>query len=301
MRIKKHPSGNDYVACENVWVRDFTKKSINPLQLTHMFDHSDYHLLLKNEEMNKNYPNIANEKIAFKGAVIVSDGYDFEKRHLFLNQLPKDIAILAVNRALAKWGLMSLKIPSQSRRTINAYVVNNPYKECVKYTPPRDAQYYPVCLASMRTNYEFLRGYLGDVYTYTPTPEMTFGLERTEEYYIDDYRNPICAALSLVYHFNVQKILLLCCDDSFEEKRDFAVQLENGLYTYPQHIKSQKIIDANLYWLSKQETRKVEVADYSSGGEYNNAVYIKSEEEAINYFMGQEEGTHDVKHASIAT
>lgn len=302
MRIKKHNSGNEYIFAEGVWVRNFTKESLTRLNLTHMFDQSDYHLVLKNEEMNRNHPNIANERLQFEGMVIVSDGPDFENKHLFLNKLPRTVAILAINTVLSKWKLMSSKLPSSERRHINAYVANNPYKECLRFMPARDAKYYPACIASTRTYYDFLKRYSGDVYTYTPTPEIAFGVSRSESYFIDDYRNPICACIGLAHQFGVTKLMLLCCDYSFKEKRDFSVQLPNGLFTYPQHIKSQRIIDANLYWLKNQEFRKVEIADYSSGIDCTNAVYIKSEQEALNFFRGQEEGTQDViTQASLAT
>ena len=301
MRIKKHQSGNEYIFAEGVWVRNFTKDSLTKVNLTHMFEQSDYHTILKNEEMNRNYPNIANERLQFNGMVIVSDGYDFENRHLFLNKLPKDVAIFATNNVLSKWKLLSSKTISE-RRTINAYVANNPYRECLNFLPIRGSQYYPACVASNRTCHEFLKKYSGDVYTYTPTPEVAFGVSRSESYFIDDYRNPICACVGLAHQFKVSKLMLLCCDYSFKEQRDFSVPLSNGLFTYPQHIKSQRIIDANLYWLKSQEFRKVEIANYSNGIDCDNAVYIKTEQEALNFFRGQEEGTQDVTtQASLGT
>lgn len=290
MRIKKHTSGNEYIRADNVWVRNFTKECLSSLGLAHLFDKEDYSLILRNQELNKNYPKISNEKIIFKKMIIVSDGYDFDNRHLFLSKLPKDVAILAVNKALAKWKLMTPKTPVESRRTLNAFVANNPYKECFSCMPKKDAKYYPVCLASTRTNCEFLKKYAGDVYTYSPTPEETFGFDDKERYYVDDYRNPICAAINLAYRFKVEKLMLLCCDDSFKDKREFSVELPNGLHTYPQHMKSHEIIDANLYWLTHQEEKQVKVADYSSGAKYVNAVYISSEEDALSFFRDQEEG-----------
>lgn len=294
MRIKKHPTGNEYILAGDVWVRNFTKPSTTPLQLTHMFKKEDYETILKNEELNKNNPKVSDETIMFNKAVIVSDGYDFDKRHLLLAKLPKDVAIFTVNKAFAKWKLMSAKLPGHERRTMNGFIVNNPYRECLSCLPPRDSKYWPTCVASTRTNYEFCKNYSGDVYLYVPTPEMKFGFEGSETYYIDDYRNPICAAIGLVYQFGVSKLLLFCCDDSFADKRDFAVELPNGLYTYPHQLKSQEIIDANLYWLTHQTDKEVKVADYSSGANYANAAYITSEEDALNFFRDQEEGTPNV-------
>lgn len=294
MLIKKHRSGNEYTYAANVWVRNFIKESVVPTAISHMFEKQDYGLVLKNDQMNSNFPKISNEKIMFDKMVIVSDGYKFEERHKFLNKLPKEVAIIAVNKALNKWSLMSPKTPTNERRTINAFVTNNPYPESLSCLPPTNSKYYPTCVASIRANHVFLKKYAGDVYTYCPVSDDLFGMEHKESYYIDDYRNPICAAIGLAYRFKVSKLLLLCCDDSFEEPRIGSVKLSNGLHTYPQHIKSQQIIDANLYWLQQQENRKVVIADFSSGRDYINAAYINSEEQALFFFKDQEEGPTDV-------
>lgn len=291
MKIKKHPTGNEYVYAGGVWVRNFTKEMSTPMQLTHLFDKSDYSIIMQNEELNKNHPKISDEKIFFNKVVIVSDGYDFENRHKFLAKLPRDVGILAVNEALRKWTLMHHSLPPEQRRSINAYVINNPYQEAMRFMPPKDNKYYPVCIASIRTNSKFTENYLGDVYSYVPTVEMKFGTIQPEEYYVDDYRNPICAAIDLAYRFKATKIMLLCCDGSFEEERDYAVKLENGLWTYPQHLKSHSIIDAKLHWLTTQEDKEVSVANYSSGPDCSNAVYISCDNDALDFFRDQEEGT----------
>lgn len=292
MRIKKHPSGNEYVFSGQIWVRNFTKPNLVPLLLTHLFQSEDYKQILQNEEMNKNFPMISDEKIVFKKALIISDGFDFDKHHKILSGLDKDVGILAINGALKKWTLT--KVEPKLRRTINAYVINNPYQEAFKFMPAKNSGYFPVCVASTRTNFEFLRKYLGDVYTYAPTPEVKFGKESKETYHVDDYRNPICAALDLAYHLGAQKIAMMCCDDSFPEKRDAAIQLKNGLYAYSQQLRSQRIIDAKLYWLTHIEDREIKVVDSSSGTEYKNATYI-SPEDVLKFFKEETEDSSNAK------
>ena len=95
--------------------------------------------------------------------------------------------------------------------------------------------------------------------------------------FLDDYRNPICAAINLAFHFGVKRLMLMCCDESYSQERPSCVKLHNNLYTYPQHIISQKIIDANLYWLTHQKDKPVEVVNFSHGIEYVNAQYINEE------------------------
>jgi hypothetical protein len=290
MNIKKHPSGNEYIFAGDVWVRNFTNKQVASLQLSCLFSEEDQSLVLKNEQMNLNHPKVSDEILDFSKVCIVSDGYQFEERQKILAKLPKDVCIIAVNRALAKWGLFDAKTPPEYRRTINAFLTNNPYKDAVAYLPPKNSNYYPTCVASTRTNYDFLKRYLGDVYCYRPAPEEKFGIVTPEKYYIDDYRNPICAAITFAYQMNVKKLMLFCCDDSFADERENSVRLPNGLYCYKPLLRSHEIIDANLYWLTHIEENEIQASNYSSGLDYSNAVYINDEREVISFFTDSSEG-----------
>lgn len=285
MKIKKTPSNNQYIRAGNAWVRNFAHACNSPISNSCLYERSDYHIVVRNEEGNKVLPRIADEKLIFSKVVIISDGYDFDNRHKLLAKLPPDVCVLATNGALKHWKLAT----GLERRAINAYVVNNPYAECLRFLPAKSNKYYPVCVASIRTNMQFLKEYLGDTYVYCPTPERIFGLEHSEKYFIDDYRNPICAAIGLAYQMGVEKLMLACCDESFAERRDYAVQLKNGLWTYPQHLRSEAIIDANLHWLTHQEGKEVRVGNWSSGGECVNAEYITSERDVLQFFDDKEE------------
>lgn len=300
MYIKKHESGNEFIYAGDVWVRNFTKKEVSPIQLSRLFSEEEFQQVVRNQQLNKNFPHVADEVLRFEKVIIVSDGYGFEEKQWMLSSLPSDVCILATNRALAKWKLFSPRTPLEKRRTINAYVVNNPFKEALSFLPPKDAQYYPTCVASIRSNHDFLRKYKGDVYTYYPSMEVGFGIDSPEKYHIDDYRNPICASIGFAFQLQVKKLMLFCCDDSFEDKREHAVRLDNGLYTYDPLIRSQKIIDANLHWLTHEEEWEVEVADYSSGIEYKNAAYIKNEEEFNSFFAeDKSEGVKDEQQTNV--
>lgn len=282
MRIKKDPiTRNEYISADGVWVRNFTKDCVVPINLSPLVALEEYSLLVENEESNRvlQISNISDEEIKFNRAVIVSDGYDFESRHRIISKFPSDVAVIAVNRALLKWKLME-----SDRKPINLYVVNNPYTECLNYMPK--TKYYPACVASSRTNPNFVKKYKGRIYLYEPTPSRSFGLVNQPIYFIDDYRNPICAAIGLAHKFGVEKLMLMCCDDSFKEKRESSVELPNGLFAYNQHLITNNLIDANLYWYTRNED--ITVADYSSGLKCKNAAYIKNEEEALSFFQIEE-------------
>lgn len=286
MYIRKIKSTkNEYVFAGNCWVRNFTQLGVNPVDLSNLSRPEDQRMMVANELVNDTLgaANIADENFHFSKVLIVSDGYDFEKRHLFTSQL-SDVAVIAINGALRKWTLYGHG--KTQAKAINLYVVNNPYAECMYYMP---TNYFPTCLLSARTYPQFAQQYHGMKYVYAPTPSPGFGVQTAKvRYTVDDYRNPICAALVMAYRLQASKIMLLCCDDSFDGERPGSAKLTNGLWTYPQHLRTHDIIDANLFWLT--ERTAVQVADYSLGGEYEHAVYIKSDEEAINFFRDDTKG-----------
>lgn len=278
--VKKHPNGNQYLLSEHgKWVRNFTLDGKIYHDLNNTIEHKDHFRFLENEISNASLRLswIDTEKNYHPNIVIVSDGYDFNNRHQFLNSLPKDITIIGVNGALAKWNNL--------QRSLNYYVVNNPYEECMKYFPRR-LKNFPKCIASVRTYHEFLKIYRGTKYKYYPVNESNFTSigAKEVEWQIDDYRNPICAAIGLAYHFGVENLLLYCCDDSFADERASSEKLENGLYLYPQQAVANGIIDANLYWLGSQPYNQVNVGNYSSGPNLLNARNINKTEDILDFF-----------------
>jgi hypothetical protein len=281
MRIKKTPNGNQYLLTnQNKWVRDFTKNSVPFKDINDTISQQDHFIFLKNEVQNnlKKYTWVDSENIYHKNILIVSDGFDFENKQNLLKDLPKDVTVIGVNGSLIKWKL---------QKSMNYYVVNNPYEQCLKYLPKNKTN--PKCIASVRTNSNFLENYRGTKFRYYPVNESSYSSlgEKEVIWQIDDYRNPICAAIGLAFRFGAEKIMLFCCDNSFEDERQGAKKLHNGLWEYPQQETAHGIIDANLYWFKSQKYSNISIGDFSRGAIYENASYIQ--EEQIHFFW--EEGT----------
>ena len=279
MIINKHTNKNHYLRTDDgLWVRDFTKPYTKAIDINKLTKSPvDCHMLLSNELRNiqRGAISIDVEILDHPNIVIVSDGLNFAERHKILAKLPRDVVIMGVNGALAKWQLMLKDCPTESKRIMSCYIVNNPYVECMHYLPKKHA-YYPQCIASLRTHPAFLDGYRGNIALYSPAPSEYYAGPRTApQYFVDDYRNPLCAAIGLAYRFHVKKLLLLCCDNSFPTGRPGSTSLKNGLQCYPQQCVSQRVIDGNLHWL---KLSSVEIADCSDGISYNNAKYIPEAE-----------------------
>lgn len=272
-RIKKKHKNEYLLTQENLWVRNFTKNSVPYIDINKTIQQKDHFTFLKNEIMNgqARYPWV--EKFHHRNIIIVSDGYDFKERQKLLEELPKDITIIGVNGVLTKWNI---------KKQPNYYVINNPYPQAMLYLPKNLKA--PKCIASCRTNYNFLSNYKGIKYRYAPVNELSYnGTDRREtNLQIDDYRNPICASINLAYHFGAEKILLFCCDSVFKDKRDGAEILENGMYEYPVQKIAHGLIDGCCYWLKN----KILTKDYSSGSKYENAQYIK---DIFSFFEGSDD------------
>ena len=279
MKIKKYQNGNQYILTpQNKWVRNFTINSVPFIDINETIESKDHFIFLKNETKNgsKKYPWINLEQNYHPNIVIVSDGYNFKNKQNILEKLPKSTTIIGVNGALKNWNI--------KKRNMNFYVVNNPYPSCLNYLPKKN-NILPKCIASQRTNYEFLEVYRGSKWRYYPVNEKyytTLGAKEVQ-WQIDDYRNSICAAIGLAYKFGVEKLLLFCCDDSFDGERPGSKKIENNLWMYPIQEIAHGLIDGNIYWLSKQKHKEVLIKDHSSGPNYTNASYIK-EEEILSFF-----------------
>ncbi len=284
--VIKKSNRNEYVLTQDgIWVRNFCEDGAPYMDINRLTRPEEYPEILANEleQVKKKNTNIDTEDIIRPKIVIVSDGYQFKSKHKILSSLGPDITIICVNGALAEWELVGDDCPAEDKRAISFYVVNNPFKECEGYLPKKK-KYYPRCIASARTNYKFLNSYKGNKYIYSPVNDQYYsGPNFNSQYKIDDYRNPICSAIGLAYRFGVEKLLLFCCDDSFQDSRPSAIELDKNIWCYPQQLVSQRIIDANLYWLNR---KNISIGNHSSGLKLENARYI-NEKEIISFFKDE--------------
>lgn len=274
MRIKKYRN-NEYVLEEGVWVRNPFREA-KPLDINSLAQ-VESALFLKNELQNirTSYLQMEDDMdLSMEKVVVASDGYRWNERQFSLGSLSnKDVKVIGVNGSLAHWAMVG--DAAKVKRTMTFYLANNPYPECMGYLP-RSHRYYPNLVASTRTYPKFIKEYKNQPFLYNPTPDADysgFGF-RDVNAVLDDYRNPVCAAISLAVKRGAKKILLLCCDESFEEDRPGSERLGNGLFQYPQQIKCQKIVDRQIFWLREAG---IKVGDCSSGIELTNATYIKPE------------------------
>ena len=272
MRIKTFEKNKYILSKEGVWVRDLCSTSKN-IDINNLYS-KEKSIWLNNEFSNLKKSRLDFPPIQHENIIICSDGFGWEEKQKILATIPYNLVkVIGTNGSLAKWNMVGSK--AEVKRAMSFYVVNNPYKECVSYLPKKH-NYYPDLVASLRSNTDFVSQYKGEIFFYKPSEDMDYSSPpNILNLRLDDYRNPICAAISLAYRLGAKKILLFCCDDAFEDERPNSIKMENGLFQYPQQIMSQNIIDQQLYWLRKNE---IEIFDHSNGIKYNNAEYIKQDD-----------------------
>ncbi len=273
-RIKKHNNRNQYLHVgDDLWVRNPGIAGVPFIDINNLTSPDDYPIFLRNEQINNRmkYPWVDTENIVSEKAVIISDGFDFEKHHSKIADLPRSINIFAVNGALNKW--------QAKKRNPNFYVVNNPYPEAMSNLSSSVVK----CIASAKTNCDFLQKYRGAKCRYCPAIDGQYcGVGNKEcKYRIDDYRNPICAAINLLHRFGVKTLMLVFCDEAFADERPASVKSDDGMSYYPQHQKANNLIDGNLYWLMKNNGCRV--AQNCVGPKLKTATYIPLED--INQFF----------------
>lgn len=240
MIFKKHKN-NEYslTSTSKIWVRNFACNG-HAIDINNLYKSSEIERVISNEIKNQALRIIDLEEIDFENVMIVSDGFNFLKIHELIKDMEGEFMIICVNKALKKWKI---------QKKIDYYLLNNPYEESLNFLP---SKYFPPCITSTRTCTEFLKRYKGLLYHYFPTPNEKFSL--TNEGKIDDYRNPISAAISLVSGKSINKLLLFSCDDSSSTlKPGMTIANEENLFCYPQQLMIKEIVENQIGWLKKNK------------------------------------------------
>lgn len=239
VNIKVNSDRNEYCKSNDFWIRNCKKSNVAPLDINEYFSTDEIKLLIENEIKNSklNIPDIEIENFNWDTVVIVSNGYGFYKEHkeIFDNiQISQKRVVLAVNNSLRFWE--SQKIPQY-------YLIN-------QINPPTNIKYLPILIASKRCNNEYIKKYKNMKYFYTNTPSYMFSSPAVREttFFIDDYRNPICAAFNVAVHFGAKKIFLAFCSEGYDTYKDGMEKLEEDTYIYSQQILANDIVNKNIFW-----------------------------------------------------
>jgi hypothetical protein len=273
--IKKHPNNNHYLRTQGgIWVRNPYVTKVKPYDINETTDVGHSELCVKNEFKNseRRAPGFSVENWELQHVVIVGGGVDVRKKLQLVKTLGKDVKIIVVNDGLNDWDVRL------ANRSPDLYVVNNPYPEATNYLP-RAGKLAPRCLASVRTNSTFVEKYPSQLFTYHPTPSSTYHSGQVQDC-LDDYRNPVAAAISFAARSGLKKLLLVACDASFRDAREGSEKLPNGMRQFPVYNQAHHMLDGLAYWLRESG---VKVGDSSSGPKFDRAEYI-SDEQWLRFF-----------------
>lgn len=233
-------SRNEYISVGPYWVRNFAKQNVHPLEINSLYEDDEIKVLINNELANSkmNLPNILEENFKFNNVLIISDGYGFEDHADLLDGVGDDLCVICIRNAARYW--QALKFP-------DFLLVQNPFDNIAAQMPEKS---FPKLIASRRTNSSFVLKYRNVKYLYDAVCDLKYQSpsSKTSKKFIDEYRNPICAALGCAFNFEAKNIFFAYCSDAYKEKRPGCEEVAEGLFCYPQQILANKIINANMFW-----------------------------------------------------
>jgi hypothetical protein len=266
--IKRHKNRNEYFKVDNYWVRNFGKEHVEIRDLNNFYEDTEYKQLISNEVNNAklDFANISSENFTFENIVVVSDGFNFDEHQETIVELPTGTCIITVNQALRLW---------KSSAYPEYYLICNTSDSAMSVLPNK---IFPKLFASRRTYGNFVKRYKNIGYFYDPVPDFTYQSPFSKEsaLLIDDYRNPICAALGIAFNLRVSRIFLAYCSHAYKEHRDGTQKIGEGIFQYPQQKLADKIVDANIFWYS---VNMPEVEIYHTGiiNSFRYAKYLEKD------------------------
>lgn len=254
-----------YILSKNgYWVRNFFSDIGD-----YKFDYYNHDIkeLTNNEIMIKslNIPSIDKEIIRTEKIAIISSGTDIENcRNIIKKLINKKYFLLGVNDILNK-GIFP-----------NYYINCDTTNYCIRHIPKK-ARILPQLIVSSKSCAEFVKLYKskGSVYYYIPTMNSKYNLKNKSSYTIDDYRDPICAAINFASRWSTD-IVLISPQNFFKEMKDGMEKIDDNKYIYPQQKISHYFADSLCYWAKEEGGCDISVV--STGMKYENANNLSIEQ-----------------------
>ena len=238
--IRIDDSRNEYIKVDDLWIRNYTKQNVISKDLNSLYEEEELKTIIENEIKNSKVgsPNLLEENFQYENVLIISDGLGFDEHKKLLDNLNPNFCVIAVNSAMTFW---------ESTRFPDFFLVNNPFESIFAQTLKSG---WPKLIASRRTNNKFITNYRNIKYFYDPTCNQKYQspVAKKSSNHIDDYRNPICAALGCAWNFGAKNIVLAYCSNAYKKERPGCEQVDTEAWCYPQQILANKIINSYLFW-----------------------------------------------------
>jgi hypothetical protein len=242
VKVYNHPNQNQYVLVDpNIWVRNFTKKVAKPVDINNLYNESEYENLTNNELASSiyNYPYLEEGFFQNKNVVILCDGYGYKESKQYVEKLnSQNYFIICLNTTLSLW--------ENKNRTPDLFLNNNSTKDCLRHANNKISV---PCVCSTRVNMDFYKEHRGPIRRYGITESLNLHFDRLpgQTIRLDEYRNPVCAAVHLCWVNNIKNIILVGCTNGTIEEKMGTIKYGN-LYKLPSQKISDEIIDAMLMW-----------------------------------------------------
>jgi hypothetical protein len=246
--IKIHKNKNEYFLTDDkIWIRNFAKSNVKPVDINNFYSESEIQLLLINETKNHEVEtfDFTSEIKTCKKILIISDGYGFKDSSQWIDQLPSDVKIITNYGACRFWN---------AKRLPDYMVITNPFDDALVYLPER---IFPILIASSRTNNNFVKRYANTIIKYYPTPDEKYEspVSHSNPVHIDECRSSIAASINIAFKMNCEKLCIAYPINAYEKQRPATEKIENTeLFCYPQQKISMNVIEGNIFWYKLGKT-----------------------------------------------
>jgi len=272
--VKNLHKGNQYLNVEkNIWVRNFTINNVSPIDINNLIKEEEIKTFINNELTNNmlNISKFETKDLRNKNVFIISDGFGFDDINEILQNINiENKFIILTNNSLRKWNNFDV-LP-------DLFIENNPYKNALNNI---NSRIFPNCLLSNRIYPEFINMYkYKNIHFYNPTPSLNFNSQSSTDIsnYLDDYRNPICAALNYCFLCNAENINLLYCSEGMDKEKPASFLHNDGIhYQYNQNKSADEIINGMIFWYRKNK-RHSNIFYHGLDKSFKFGSYIKKED-----------------------
>jgi hypothetical protein len=268
VNVKKHLNRNEYIQIDSYWIRNFNAPDVTPIDINNLFGEDEIKNILANEMQNTKYVSqiIANDLTNIDSLIIVSDGFGFPD-HSKIKDLKDNCGIMVLNHAMRFW---------ESPVFPNFMLMNNSTEVALSCMPLNSM---PQLIASRRTFSPFIKKYDNNIYLYDPTPDENYQsiASKDSSVFLDEYRNPVCAAISFANFLNIRNIYLCFCSSAYSENRAGTIKIAENAYQYPQQQLADRFIDGNIFWY-KFGNRYRQIFYTGLENTFKFAKYLKIEE-----------------------
>ena len=245
-------------------LRDILHPTDYPLDDRKLVEDEVANLWLRNESKNRRYLKSA-DRFANYGrgriAIIFSDGLWWRDCIPWIFPHTRRISVIGCNKVLV------------AAPKLDIYMANSPYTDVLSYLPASGIlPTQTLGLFATRIYPVFADRFVNKKYFYTPPKNKHHAVTIHGSSFptFEDFQTILVSAIHFAAWSGFNPIVLCSCDNSFTEERPGSIDIGQGRYIYPHHLRTYALIRGCVFWLQKHN---IKVYNASAGLDIDDCPY----------------------------